>query len=148
MTEHNLTLNDSGIHDSEVERIFGDSGLLSASIQGYRSRQAQIEMAQAIAQAIAGQKTLLAEAGTGTGKTFAYLIPALLWGGKVIVSTGTKNLQDQLYLRDIPTIKKSFKGASLCRLIEGACKLSVSFPFGTDIAKWEINHERRCWLSA
>lgn len=127
MTEHNLTLNDSGIHDSEVERIFGDSGLLSASIHGYRSRQAQIEMAKAIAQAIAGQKTLLAEAGTGTGKTFAYLIPALLWGGKVIVSTGTKNLQDQLYLRDIPTIKKVLKAPVSVALLKGRANYLCHF---------------------
>ena len=58
-------------------------------------------MAKAIADAIAGQKTLIAEAGTGTGKTFAYLVPALLWGGKTVISTGTKNLQDQLYLRTV-----------------------------------------------
>lgn len=127
MTEHNLTSNDTGIHDPEVEKIFGDTGLLSASIPGYRSRQAQIEMAKAIAQAIAGQKTLLAEAGTGTGKTFAYLIPALLWGGKVIVSTGTKNLQDQLYLRDIPTIKKVLKAPVSVALLKGRANYLCHF---------------------
>ena len=127
MTEHNLTSNDTGIHDPEVEKIFGDTGLLSASIPGYRSRQAQIEMAKAIAQAIAGQKTLLAEAGTGTGKTFAYLIPALLWGGKVIVSTGTKNLQDQLYLRDIPTIKKVVKAPVSVALLKGRANYLCHF---------------------
>nr|WP_315481206.1 ATP-dependent DNA helicase [uncultured Undibacterium sp.] len=127
MTEHNLTPNDNGIHDSEVERIFGDSGLLSSSIQGYRSRQAQIEMAKAIGQAIAGQQTLLAEAGTGTGKTFAYLIPALLWGGKVIVSTGTKNLQDQLYLRDIPTIKKVLRAPVSVALLKGRANYLCHF---------------------
>ena len=127
LTEHNLTPNDTGIHDSEVERIFGDSGLLSSSIQGYRSRQAQIEMAKAIGQAIAGQQTLLAEAGTGTGKTFAYLIPALLWGGKVIVSTGTKNLQDQLYLRDIPTIKKVLRAPVSVALLKGRANYLCHF---------------------
>nr|WP_315467289.1 ATP-dependent DNA helicase [uncultured Undibacterium sp.] len=127
MTEHNLTSNPPGIHDPEVEKIFGDTGLLSASIPGYRSRQAQIEMAKAIAQAIAGQKTLLAEAGTGTGKTFAYLIPALLWGGKVIVSTGTKNLQDQLYLRDIPTIKKVLKAPVSVALLKGRANYLCHF---------------------
>lgn len=127
MTENNLTSNDPGIHDSEVEKIFGDTGLLSSTIPGYRSRQAQIEMAQAIAQAIAGQKTLLAEAGTGTGKTFAYLIPALLWGGKVIVSTGTKNLQDQLYLRDIPTIKKVLKAPVSVALLKGRANYLCHF---------------------
>ncbi|MBC3830382.1 ATP-dependent DNA helicase [Undibacterium amnicola] len=127
MTEHNLIPNGTGIHDSEVERIFGDSGLLSSSIQGYRSRQAQIEMAKAIGQAIAGQQTLLAEAGTGTGKTFAYLIPALLWGGKVIVSTGTKNLQDQLYLRDIPTIKKVLRAPVSVALLKGRANYLCHF---------------------
>ena len=62
-------------------------------------------MAQAIALAIEDQGTLIAEAGTGTGKTFAYLVPALLWGGKVIVSTGTKTLQDQLFRKDLPTVR-------------------------------------------
>ena len=63
-------------------------------------------MAEAVAEAIAGNAVLVAEAGTGTGKTYAYLVPALLSGGKVIVSTGTKNLQDQLYDRDIPTVRR------------------------------------------
>lgn len=88
-------------------------------MSGYRPRQAQTEMAKAVADAIAGQKTLLAEAGTGTGKTYAYLAPALLWGGKVIVSTGTKNLQDQLFLRDIPTIKKVLKAPVSVALLKG-----------------------------
>ncbi|HEF5875029.1 TPA: ATP-dependent DNA helicase [Burkholderia cenocepacia] len=55
----------------------------------------------------AGDNTLIVEAGTGTGKTYAYLVPAMLWGGKVIVSTGTKHLQDQLFLRDIPTVRNA-----------------------------------------
>ena len=119
MTEPLATPNANGIHDTEVEHIFGLTGPLSASINGYRPRQAQTEMAKAIADAIAGQKTLLAEAGTGTGKTYAYLTPALLWGGKVIVSTGTKNLQDQLFLRDIPTIRKVLKAPVSIALLKG-----------------------------
>ncbi|PXX46880.1 ATP-dependent DNA helicase [Undibacterium pigrum] len=119
MTESLATPNATGIHDTEVEHIFGLTGPLSASIKGYRPRQAQTEMAKAIADAIAGQKTLLAEAGTGTGKTYAYLTPALLWGGKVIVSTGTKNLQDQLFLRDIPTIRKVLKAPVSIALLKG-----------------------------
>ncbi|MFZ6753060.1 ATP-dependent DNA helicase [Undibacterium sp. Dicai25W] len=108
-----------GVHDAEVDHIFGLSGPLSATIAGYRPRNSQTEMAKAIASAIAGQSTLLAEAGTGTGKTYAYLAPALLWGGKVIVSTGTKNLQDQLFLRDIPTIKKVLKAPVSVALLKG-----------------------------
>ncbi len=119
MTEPLATPNANGIHDTEVEHIFGLTGPLSVSINGYRPRQAQTEMAKAIADAIAGQKTLLAEAGTGTGKTYAYLTPALLWGGKVIVSTGTKNLQDQLFLRDIPTIRKVLKAPVSVALLKG-----------------------------
>ncbi|MFZ3003755.1 MAG: ATP-dependent DNA helicase [Undibacterium umbellatum] len=119
MTESLATPNAIGIHDAEVEHIFGLTGPLSASVKGYRPRQAQTEMAKAIANAIAGQTTLLAEAGTGTGKTYAYLTPALLWGGKVIVSTGTKNLQDQLFLRDIPTIRKVLKAPVSIALLKG-----------------------------
>ncbi len=84
-------------------------------------------MAKAIANAIAGQTTLLAEAGTGTGKTFAYLTPALLWGGKVIVSTGTKNLQDQLFLRDIPTIKKVLNAPVSVALLKGRANYLCHF---------------------
>ncbi len=76
-------------------------------------------MAKAIASAIDGQQTLIAEAGTGTGKTFAYLVPALLWGGKTIVSTGTKNLQDQLFSRDIPTVRAALKAPVSVALLKG-----------------------------
>ena len=108
-----------GIHDAEVERLFGAGGPLGGQVGSYRPRHAQTEMAKAIAEAIAGQTTLIAEAGTGTGKTFAYLVPALLWGGKVIVSTGTKNLQDQLYLRDIPTVRKALSAPVSVALLKG-----------------------------
>ena len=103
----------------EVEHLFGMEGPLAQALGGYKPRRSQIEMAKAVADAIAGQTTLLAEAGTGTGKTYAYLIPALLWGGKVIVSTGTKNLQDQLFLRDIPTIKRTLRVPVSVALLKG-----------------------------
>ncbi|EJL92189.1 DNA helicase, Rad3 [Herbaspirillum sp. CF444] len=108
-----------GIHDAEVEQLFGAGGPLGGQVGSYRPRHSQTEMAKAIADAIAGQRTLIAEAGTGTGKTFAYLVPALLWGGKVIVSTGTKNLQDQLYLRDIPTVRKALSAPVSVALLKG-----------------------------
>ena len=76
-------------------------------------------MAEAIAQAIASRGQLLAEAGTGTGKTFAYLVPALLSGGKVIVSTGTKTLQDQLFQRDLPLIRDALKVPVSVALLKG-----------------------------
>ena len=108
-----------GKHDAEVERLFGAGGPLGPAVGSYRPRRSQTEMAKAIADAIAGQKTLIAEAGTGTGKTFAYLVPALLWGGKTIVSTGTKNLQDQLFLRDIPTVRAALQAPVSVALLKG-----------------------------
>ena len=84
-------------------------------------------MAKAIGNAIANQETLIAEAGTGTGKTFAYLVPALLWGGKVIVSTGTKNLQDQLFLRDIPTVRKALNAPVSVALLKGRANYVCHF---------------------
>jgi ATP-dependent DNA helicase DinG len=137
---------------AELDTIFANDGLLARTIDGYRPRASQIEMACAVAAAMeasgrampepamfeaarrparrlradanaqgavegsagettqeaegaAGENTLIVEAGTGTGKTYAYLVPAMLWGGKVIVSTGTKHLQDQLFQRDIPTVR-------------------------------------------
>jgi ATP-dependent DNA helicase DinG len=116
-----------GTHDADVERLFDSQGPLSHSVGGFRPRKSQTEMAKAIAQAIAEQKTLVAEAGTGTGKTFAYLAPALLWGGKVIISTGTKNLQDQLYLRDIPTVRKALNAPVSVALLKGRANYVCHF---------------------
>ena len=76
-------------------------------------------MAEAVAEAIAGNSVLVAEAGTGTGKTYAYLVPALLSGGKVIVSTGTKKLQDQLFDRDIPTVRRALNAPVTVALLKG-----------------------------
>lgn len=115
------------IHDADIERLFGPNGQLGSAVSSYRPRHAQIEMAKAIAQAIVGQTTLIAEAGTGTGKTFAYLAPALLWGGKVIVSTGTKNLQDQLFLRDIPAIRLALGAPVSVALLKGRANYLCHF---------------------
>ncbi|MES2901151.1 MAG: ATP-dependent DNA helicase [Pseudomonadota bacterium] len=108
-----------GKHDDEIDRLFSAGGPLAPAVGSFSPRRSQTEMAKAIATAIDGQKTLIAEAGTGTGKTFAYLVPALLWGGKTIVSTGTKNLQDQLFLRDIPTVRAALKAPVSVALLKG-----------------------------
>ncbi len=108
-----------GKYDEELDRLFGAGGPLAPNVGTYKPRQSQTEMAKAIAAAIAEQKVLMAEAGTGTGKTFAYLVPALLWGGKTIISTGTKNLQDQLFLRDIPTIRAALRAPVSVALLKG-----------------------------
>lgn len=114
-------------HDAEVDRLFGADSPLGHAVGGFRPRLAQTEMAKAIARAIGNQHTLIAEAGTGTGKTFAYLVPSLLWGGKVIISTGTKNLQDQLYLRDIPSVRKALSAPVSVALLKGRANYVCHF---------------------
>jgi ATP-dependent DNA helicase DinG len=102
-----------------LSEVFSPDGPLAAGIPGYRQRAQQLEMAERIAAAMAANRVLVAEAGTGTGKTFAYLVPALLSGGKVIVSTGTKNLQDQLFSRDIPTVRRILNSPLKAALLKG-----------------------------
>jgi len=104
---------------SDLDRIFAPEGPLAAAVAGFRPRPQQLEMARRIAAAIAGNLALVTEAGTGTGKTFAYLVPALLSGGKVIVSTGTKTLQDQLFNRDLPTVRGALKVGASIALLKG-----------------------------
>ena len=104
---------------SSLPEIFSPDGPLARTIDGYRVRAQQVEMAERIAGAIHRHDVLIAEAGTGTGKTFAYLVPALLSGGKVIISTGTKTLQDQLFNRDLPTVRDCAQGAGPVALLKG-----------------------------
>lgn len=104
---------------TDIDIFFGDAGELSKTISGYQPRTAQIEMAVAVAEAIANKQHLIAEAGTGTGKTFAYLVPSILAGKKVIISTGTKNLQDQLFNKDLPVIRKAIKQPFTAALLKG-----------------------------
>ncbi|MCF6204277.1 MAG: ATP-dependent DNA helicase, partial [Methylococcaceae bacterium] len=100
-----------------MKRVFSDGGLLATQIEDYAPRAQQLEMAISIETVLEQSTTLIAEAGTGTGKTFAYLAPAILSGQKVFISTGTKNLQDQLFNKDLPTLKRAlgipFKAALL-----------------------------------
>ena len=103
----------------EMESVFSENGILSHHIAGFHVRLQQLEMANAIADAIAKRQILVAEAGTGTGKTLAYLVPALLNGGKVIISTGTKTLQDQLFKRDIPNVRAALKIPVTVALLKG-----------------------------
>ena len=112
---------------SKLIQVFSDQGPLAETISGYRMRQQQLEMALAIEAAIKGNKQLVAEAGTGTGKTFAYLIPALLSGGKVIVSTGTKTLQDQLYTRDLPAVRDALKVPVTVAMLKGRANYVCHF---------------------
>lgn len=102
-----------------IEHVFSDDGPLAQAIENYRPREGQVAMAKAVDEAMRNYGLLVAEAGTGTGKTFAYLVPALMSGAKVIVSTGTKTLQDQLFDRDIPTVRSALRVPVSIALLKG-----------------------------
>jgi ATP-dependent DNA helicase DinG len=96
-----------------------EGGALAGQLQNFVPRQAQQRLSTAIAEAFEGREVLLAEAGTGTGKTFAYLVPALLSGMKTIISTGTRALQDQLYHRDLPRVRDALGTGLKSALLKG-----------------------------
>ncbi|MDE2441857.1 MAG: ATP-dependent DNA helicase, partial [Betaproteobacteria bacterium] len=104
---------------SSLPEIFSPDGPFARAIGGYRVRQQQVDMAERIAAAIHDNSVFIAEAGTGTGKTFAYLVPALQSNGKVIVSTGTKTLQDQLFNKDLPMVRDILKAPVKIALLKG-----------------------------
>ncbi len=102
-----------------LERAFAEGGALAQHVPGFRHRPQQLDMARAILDAVERSEVLVVEAGTGTGKTFAYLVPALVAGGKVIVSTGTKTLQDQLFDRDLPAVREALASGASAALLKG-----------------------------
>lgn len=103
----------------QIIRTFSENGELSQHIKGFRPRVEQLDMAKAVGKTIKNKTALVIEAGTGTGKTFAYLAPALLAKKKTIISTGSKNLQDQLFNRDLPAIKKALGYSGKIALLKG-----------------------------
>src|SRR5690606_7396302 len=105
--------------DLDISEFFAAHGPLAAALPGYTPRPAQVELAQAIGRAIADRATLVAEAGTGIGKTWAYLVPAFAHGGKVIISTGTRTLQDQLFARDLPRVRAALAAPVTAALLKG-----------------------------
>jgi ATP-dependent DNA helicase DinG len=102
-----------------VEYAFADEGPLARVVGGYEAREGQREMAAAVADVIENGGTLIAEAGTGTGKTLAYLIPAILSGQRVLVSTGTKNLQEQIFFKDLPSLREALNRPFSATLMKG-----------------------------
>jgi ATP-dependent DNA helicase DinG len=105
--------------DDHVGDVLGAEGPFAREVPGFVPREVQMAMAEAVAAAIDERHTLIAEAGTGTGKTFAYLVPALLSGKRVIVSTGTKALQDQLFHRDLPRVRSVLGARLSAALLKG-----------------------------
>jgi ATP-dependent DNA helicase DinG len=102
-----------------VEEVFGDDGAIARALSGFEPRDGQRRMAQAVATVLDDGGTLLAEAGTGTGKTLAYLIPAILSRQRVLVSTGTKNLQEQIYFKDLPALRDALGVPFTATLMKG-----------------------------
>jgi len=103
----------------DLEDIFGPGGPLESALPDFRVRRGQLRMAQRVAAALASGETLTVEAGTGTGKTFAYLVPALLSGARVLISTGTRTLQDQLYSKDLPLVGAALGRPARVALLKG-----------------------------
>ena len=120
-----------------------EGGPLDVGLEGYAPRAAQAQLAQAIAEAMDARSTLVAEAGTGTGKTYAYLVPALLSGQRVIISTGTRALQDQLYHRDLPRVREALGAGVRTALLKGRanylCQYRLEQAKGEKFASREVS---------
>src|ERR1700758_3216803 len=93
--------------DASLHQFFGPGGVLSRTHPAYEFRRGQLQMAQAVEQALEEKRHLIVEAGTGTGKTLAYRVPVIRSGKRVIISTGTKNLQEQLFYKDVPFLEQA-----------------------------------------
>ena len=120
---------------SSLQEVFSPHGPLAKAIAGYRMRDQQLDMAEKIAAAIQHHRVFIAEAGTGTGKTFAYLVPALKSGGKVIISTGTKTLQDQLFNKDLPMVRDALKAPVRIALLKGRANYVCPYHLGRALAE-------------
>jgi ATP-dependent DNA helicase DinG len=103
----------------DLEDIFGPGGPLQTALPDFKSRWQQLRMAQRVAAALEHRETVIVEAGTGTGKTFAYLVPALLSGARVLISTGTRTLQDQLFSKDLPLVAAALGRPARIALLKG-----------------------------
>src|SRR5437016_10672243 len=103
----------------DLEEIFGHGGPLHRALPDFKVRHQQLRMAERVAAALERRETLAVEAGTGTGKTFAYLVPALLSGARVLISTGTRTLQDQLFSKDLPLVGAALGRPARVALLKG-----------------------------
>lgn len=135
-----------------VDGVLGPDGALSGALEGYEHRPPQLEMARAVAHALSDNRFLLAEAGTGTGKTLAYLVPAVLSGKRVVISTATRTLQEQIFLKDLPLLRDQvglpvtaalLKGRSnyLCAARFERFEKAPLFPTPDDATHWDDFHE-------
>ncbi|HKU91135.1 MAG TPA: ATP-dependent DNA helicase, partial [Steroidobacteraceae bacterium] len=111
----------------DLEEVFGPNGPLKRSLPGYTPRRSQLAMATRIANALVQRAPLVIEAGTGTGKTYAYLVPALLSGKRVLISTGTRTLQDQLFNKDLPLVAGALGVPARVALLKGRSNYLCSY---------------------
>lgn len=136
-----------------MQAIFGAEGPLSRHVAGYAPRAIQAEMAEAVQRAFARHETLVVEAGTGIGKTFAYLVPALLAGHRVVISTGTLNLQDQLFYRDLPRVRDALARPVRVALLKGranyVCRQRLGKALQQPAGRHEIVtlHQLQSWVA-
>ena len=128
---------------NQLADLLKEGGPLALQTPGYQVREAQVDMAKSVADMIEQQGTLLAEAGTGTGKTFAYLIPAMLSGKKVIISTATKTLQDQLLNKDIPNLLSWCKIKGSVRVLKG--RENYLCPQRLELTETAEHHPKDVW---
>jgi ATP-dependent DNA helicase DinG len=126
-----------------IEEVLSDDGTLSKLVSNYAARESQLAMTKEVEELIKHESTLLAEAGTGTGKTFAYLVPALLSGKKVIVSTATKTLQEQLVKKDLPILYKACGIGGKARLLKG--RDNYICPERLEVTETVEQHSREDW---
>lgn len=137
--------------DDPLEEAFSTQGALASNLPDFVARPAQLDMARSVAETLITKGALVTEAGTGTGKTFAYLVPALYSGRKVVLSTATRNLQDQLFHRDLPLLRKALGIPARVAILKGRanylCKLRLEQTLEQDHAPqhWKWLHQVRPW---
>jgi ATP-dependent DNA helicase DinG len=132
---------------TDLDSVFSPAGAFANILPQWRARPQQLAMAEAVRQAIEANGVLLAEAGTGTGKTLAYLVPALLSGGKVVISTGTKALQDQLFHRDLPAARRALKSPVKVALLKGRANYVCHHHLRRNLADGRFAHrDDAAWL--
>ncbi len=110
----------------DVDKVLGKEGIIGNQIDNFEARSSQLGMARLIAEAMALGESRVIEASTGIGKSFAYLVPAFLSESRVVISTGPRNLQDQLYHKDIPLIRKTIVSAKKNRTVKRTQQLRLS----------------------
>ena len=129
------------MHD--LEDIFGPLGPLQRALPDFKFRRQQLRMAARIAHSLAHRSALVVEAGTGTGKTFAYLVPALLSGARVLISTGTRTLQDQLFAKDLPLVAAAIGRPARVAVLKGRANYLCRYRVGRTSAQLALEDTRK-----